>query len=533
MISRNRVVIAVLFIISLLMALKLFSIQASIGIYYWDIFLYVNNAMKMAHLGPGDALYLPPFLPAVISIFFRLGFAGETVVFAVASAFYVAAVIGMYLLLRIRFSELESLAGSISFASFSVVLSWAATGALDVPSIALSIWAVYLALLGRRRDSRFYYLAFPVAMAAFLTRYTAGLMIIPLALIIFTDPHMRSKLSDIVKGIALGLLLYLPFGYFFYRNIKTPFPFIKQFTGTATGSATSINPGYSIDSLYYLKHLPEYISAIPSSDYLKVINPSLAGPSPIAFIILALLLAGLLALLWRNRDILSSAQTNKKVLFLLVSVIFILTFGRISFVLSEVLIVIWAISILRITGREDNIYIDLAMAVWFLAYLSMHSFHPVKVDRYLITALPSVAYGISLSINQLSAMVRWRHASDVLSSVVVLLMLSSAFYYMAGMPDHYAVVDAEKEAASWLMNHDPLFKDKVVASDRGPAFTWYLGDYVFTRRFHPQKMEMCIEYFRDLNPDYYIFTTAQTQLPSGYRVIYSRGGVAIAEKIIP
>ncbi|MDI9617640.1 glycosyltransferase family 39 protein [Methanothermobacter sp.] len=531
--SGDRKIISAVTFVAIIIALILFEIQSSVGIYYWDIFLYVNNAMKMAHLGPGDALYLPPFLPAVISIFFRLGFTGEKVVFAVASAFYVAAVIGMYLLLRIRFSELESLAGSISFASFSVVLSWAATGALDVPSIALSIWAVYLALLGRRRDSRFYYLTFPVAMAAFLTRYTAGLMILPIGLIIFTDPNIRSKLSDIVKGIAVGLLLYLPFGYFFYRNIKTPFPFIKQFTGTATGSATSINPGYSVDSLYYLKHIPEYISAIPSSDYLKVINPSLAGPSPTAFIILALLLGGFSVLLWRNRDIILSAQTNKKVVFLLVSVVFILTFGRISFVLGEVLIVIWALSILRITGGEDKIYVDLAMAVWFLAYLSMHSFHPVKVDRYLITALPAVAYGISLSINQLSALVRWRHASDALSSMVVLLMLSSAFYYMAGMPEHYAVVDAEKEAASWLMSHDPLFKDKVVASDRGPAFTWYLGDYVFTRRFHPQKMEMCIEYFCDLSPDYYIFNTEQTQLPAGYRVIYSRGGIAIAEKIRP
>ncbi|WP_370005361.1 hypothetical protein [Methanothermobacter sp. KEPCO 2] len=86
-----------------------------------NIFLYVNNAMKMAHLGLSDVPYLPPFLPAVISIFFRPGFAGEKVVFAVVSAFYVAAVIGMHLLLRIRFSELESPAGSIYFASFIVL----------------------------------------------------------------------------------------------------------------------------------------------------------------------------------------------------------------------------------------------------------------------------------------------------------------------------------------------------------------------------------------------------------------------------
>lgn len=146
--SCDRRIISVITIFTVFMAVVLVLIQSSIGIYYWDIFLYVNNAMKMAHMGPGDALYLPPFLPAVISIFFRLGFTGETTVFAVASAFYVAAVTGMYLLLRLRFSEMESLAGSISFASFSIILSWAATGALGVPAIALSIWAVYLASLG-------------------------------------------------------------------------------------------------------------------------------------------------------------------------------------------------------------------------------------------------------------------------------------------------------------------------------------------------------------------------------------------------
>lgn len=134
--------------------------------------------------------------------------------------------------------------------------------ALDVPAISLSIWAVYLALLARRHDSRFYYLAFPVAMAAFLTRYTSGLMLLPLAVIILTDPSLRSKLPDIGRGIGLGVLLYLPFGYFFYRNIGTPLPITKQVSSTVTGSATSINPGYSTDSLYYLKHLPEYISAM-------------------------------------------------------------------------------------------------------------------------------------------------------------------------------------------------------------------------------------------------------------------------------
>ena len=527
----DKKVFPIILTLSLIMAAILVYIQNNIGIYYWDIFLYVNNAMRMAHLGPADTLYLSPFFPAVLSVLFRLGLTGEPTVFSAAAAFYIAGVTGLYLLLRLRFSEMESLAGSISFASFSIILSWAATGALDVPAASLSIWAVYLALLGRRKDPRFYCLALPVAMAAFLTRYTSGLMLLPLAIIIFTDPEFRSKLGELLAGTGLGILLYLPFTYFFYRNVKTPFPFLKQAAGTATGSATSINPGYSLDPLYYLKHFPEYISALPSQDYLHVINPSIAGPTAVAFIIIGFLLAGMAILLWNNRDLASMTGLREKVLFILLSILMVATFGRVSFVVSEIILLLWALSVARMAGDRENTDMNLAMAVWFLSYLFMHSFHPVKVDRYLITVMPAVAYGISLSIRETAGIIRWKHASDVLSALVALLMLTSAINYLAGMPDSYGIVEAEKEAAAWLMEHDPAYSERIIASDRGPAFTWYLGKYVFTRKMHPDRMELCIEYFRDLNPDYYIYWTDETPLPSGYRVIYSRRGVAVAERM--
>lgn len=356
-------------------------------------------------------------------------------------------------------------------------------------------------------------------------------MLLPLAVIILTDPSLRLKLPDIGRGIGLGVLLYIPFGYFFYRNIGTPLPFTKQVSSTVTGSATSINPGYSTDSLYYLKHLPEYISAMPSQDYLRVLNPSLSGPTPIALIVLTLISAGLLIIIWRNRDLISTDNLRGKIIFIVISAALIFTFGRISFALSEVLIFLWALSILWIRGNTDNIEMNLAMAVWFLAYLYMHSFHPVKVDRYIITVLPALAYAISLSLNNLSALMRSRRASTVLSIAVTLLMVSSAIHYTAGMPQEYGIVKGEREAAAWLMNHDPSYRDRVIAADRGPAFTWYLGDYVFTRIIHPQRRELSLKYFYEVNPDYYIFWTGKTELPEGYRVIYSRDGVSIARKI--
>lgn len=75
------------------------------------------------------------------ALLFRPGFTGETEVFAAVAAPYAAGVTGMYMLL-LGSSEMEILAGSISFTSFTSftpVLSWAATGAMDVPATALSI----------------------------------------------------------------------------------------------------------------------------------------------------------------------------------------------------------------------------------------------------------------------------------------------------------------------------------------------------------------------------------------------------------
>ena len=66
----------------------LVSIQSQIGVYYWDIFFYLNNALKMAGMGVGDTLYLSPFLPLVTSLFFRAGLVHESTLFVISGVFY-------------------------------------------------------------------------------------------------------------------------------------------------------------------------------------------------------------------------------------------------------------------------------------------------------------------------------------------------------------------------------------------------------------------------------------------------------------
>ncbi|MGB4363545.1 MAG: glycosyltransferase family 39 protein, partial [Methanothermobacter tenebrarum] len=341
--AHDRKILILLVSIVSIITYKLITTQDSIGVYYWDIFLYLNNALRMAHLGTSDTLYLPPLLPSILSVFFRLGFVKEYVLFIVCGAFYILGSVGMYLLLRLRFDEIESLLGALTFASFTLILAWAVTGSTDVPAISLSIWAIYLTLLAKRKDKRFYYLAFPVAMAAFLTRYVSALIIIPILLVIIMDT--RPKFREITGGIILGILFYSPFGLFFYRNLKEPLPFLGQFTATASGSVTAVNPGYNLDSLYYLKHLPEYLSSFPSDNYMLIINPSSAGPTPLAYLILAILAVGIIFYIIRNRMILNGLRTRRLIVFLLLSAALVAVFGRISYALAEVLIFLWALSI--------------------------------------------------------------------------------------------------------------------------------------------------------------------------------------------
>ncbi|MBU4547486.1 MAG: glycosyltransferase family 39 protein, partial [Euryarchaeota archaeon] len=209
-IYKNKVSLIFMALLGLLMLIityELVSIQSRIGVAYWDIFLYLNNALKMSGMGIGDTLHLSPFLPFLTSLLFRAGYVFELSLFMISGVFYILGAVGMYLLLKIRFNEYESLAGALSYATFTIVMAWAVSGALDAPAISLSIWALYFTYLAVKNDSRYYYLAFPVAMLAFLTRYTSGLIIIPMLLLIFFNVPQKEEIKNGVKGIILGVLI--------------------------------------------------------------------------------------------------------------------------------------------------------------------------------------------------------------------------------------------------------------------------------------------------------------------------------------
>ncbi len=556
----SLIAFTLLAVITAIFTYSLVTIQSQIGVYYWDIFLYLNNALKMAGMGVGDTLYLSPFLPFITSLFFRADLVYESTLFAVSGVFYFLGTLGLYLILKMRFNEWESLVGALSFATFTVVIIWAASGALDVPAISLSIWALYFTLIAVKKDSKFFYIAFPVAMLAFLTRYTSGLILIPMLMVIYINRPQGSDLKKAIKGIVLGVLIYLPFMFYFKRQVGNLFPFFQQFSGSASGAVSSSNPGYSLDTLYYFKHIPEYISSHAISGYQNMLWPSYSLPTILAYVLIGILMVGILIYLIKIlKQLLEEFRTikndngslntdtklnNRKSFYLrlaaviISAVILIVTYSHVSYAISEVIMVMMSISIYLLLKDLDLKYLDLDILflTWFLAFLIMHSAHPVKVDRYFITMAPPLAYGIALGINQISSLIKHKFkginaTSALISILLVFSIIFSTVTYIDAIPHSDPQVKSEQAAAQWLMHYDPNYKNKTIAADRGPAFSWYLKKYVFTRIPLKVTHEVFTSLIAEINPDYYFYVQSQTPLNlEGYHIIKEVDNVLIYQK---
>ena len=154
-----------------------------------DVFIYLSNSLVFAGYESSILyLYLSPVICILTAILFKLGFLSEASLYLVTGIFCILANIGIYVLLKNKFSSLLSLCGAFLFGSFSLTLLWWANGTLDVPAVALSIWTVIFILLAVDNDSKYYMIAIPLFVLAVFTRYTA-LFLLPLILLYYLSKH--------------------------------------------------------------------------------------------------------------------------------------------------------------------------------------------------------------------------------------------------------------------------------------------------------------------------------------------------------
>ncbi len=203
-------------------------------------------------------LIRPPFFSFITSLFVRMGYTSIITVFAVDGGFFVFGVIGFYLLLKTRFNNIESFLGSLIYATFPIVIAVVGVGFSDLASVSLTIWAFYFIILAVKNDSRFFYLAFPFAMFAFLARYNSALIIFPIFLYILINKD-EVNFKSIFFGITASILTAVPLLIFYYAKFGNLFyPFMSFFGMTST----PISPGefaYEPNIFFFIEKFPVFI----------------------------------------------------------------------------------------------------------------------------------------------------------------------------------------------------------------------------------------------------------------------------------
>lgn len=519
----NKLLILLTAVMLIYAGILLYS-QVVRSISYWDIFIYLSNAMLFSGHNIGSQLSVPPVLSLLTAIPFAMGFVDETSLFGVSGILFVFLIVGMYLLFNERFDSEVSFISCLIFSMLSLVVTWALTGATDVPALCFAVWALLFTLWGLKRDFKYYYLAFLFFVLAFFTRFTEGFILIVMAyylIVNFEEFKKQLSLKNVlpfavyvfIVGIAI-CAIYLSF----MGNI----PFISQFLEVSSSSqVSSVNVGYELNPFYYLQNLPEYLTSFNVSDaYFSSLSTSDNSPTPLSYVLIVLVgvyLLKFLSGLVKRVDRINNRNLKVGAIVLL-SLFMIISYTHISYMFTEVLFLIIMLLYYRWLPDNDN-QMDYLMILWMGIYIILHSYHPVKVDRYIIPILVPLTYLVTSSIQFL---LKERKKVVIALLIVLILMLPINACYIGSITQENQHTTEEKAAAKWLEEYDSNYAEYNLSSDRGVVFGWYLKKYVYTTipRVLEANNESLVDKLDSIEAKYYIDSTSNTTNITGYHCIY-------------
>ena len=515
MANRISLILVVLFslIITITLIYENIIHQRGIGTHYKDVYCYLIESLRLAGIQIGGykfVNYFPPFIPFLTSLLFRIGFVSEYSILFTAGIFHIFGIIGMYYILKLRFNNYYSIFGSIVYGAFLINLKWVGNGMLDIPFTALMIWAIYFFILAMEKNQNYFYIAIPLAVISFFTKYPAG-VIFPLMLLYFMAKtrffyNIKKYSKGLVKGAIAGVITLIPFLAYFVIN-KIPLGFINQAQEISSRAslkfATSESNLMGNDLFFYFKIIPHIITY----QYGKII--------------LAIFIIGLIVTIYfvvKNfKDSFSKIKNSRiqmykwdvssKIMYLIfaVSIILILisflTASLISFAISELLLFtglyLCAYSFTKIFLKYDNaeeisstrypyLLINIVMIGFFLSFLVFFSAHLIKQSRYSTSMAPGIVFLITLSIETLmiktkDIKIKKINLKQLIPIFIILVMLLSSINYINHLKYDKNAAD-EKLAVNYLKD-----KEGVIMSDRGPVYTFYLKKEVKLIRDMDQK----------------------------------------------
>ena len=549
----------ILTVFSILITYTLINFNQTLGIYCSDVFIYLSNALVFAGYESSILyLYLSPVICILTAILFKLGFLSEVSLYLVTGIFCIFANIGIYALLKNKFSSLLSLCGAFLFGSFSLTLLWWANGTLDVPAVALSIWTIIFIILAVDKDSKYYMMAFPFFVLAVFTRYTA-LFLLPLILLYYLSKHdfftnfdlliinrhefskklksyLRSdEFRNILKSFAIAFVLVMLFSatiLAYGSNLS----FLTQSSTFASGSKGEvIDNAYTTDTFFYLHDFPNFLY----SDYVSFDNviPILNGSNPMSFLLIGLFAIGIMLFGYKLINAKRKAESKYNhlvgILFVVLLVISILSFKINSLITITIMLIDLVIlfSYFRKIGIDREIYsTDIFMLAWFLVYFIFFTFLNIKVNRYIITVFPAFIYFVIYALNEILDLsgkfefleFKKQNLLKLIPILLILFCIFSAFTFTSTV--HYNEdFNKNKVIADYLTEYDADYMSKDVAVFKQRPYNWFLRMYTI-----PITDDQ-LDYLESSNITYYI-SDGNFNL-SNYTMIYQKEGLYLYERI--
>lgn len=514
---------------------------------------FLLNALYFSGQGVGYYDWTRPvFFPLLIAIVFKLGFVSATAAYVVDILIYIFGLIGFYLLLSLHFNKIESFFGGLLYATFPIIILLSGLGFSDFTCGAFVIWAFYFLVLAVKKNSKFFILFFLFWTMAFLTRFNAALIIFPVVLYIFMNKQEIKNHKYIGWGILASFLLIIPVLWFYqikFGNIL--FPFMDTFGATSRTFSPEYHP-YNVDPSFYIKGFFSYTGFE-------------------SFIITFLIIIGIAVytiIRVKNQSdiknkllsIVSKEDMNLKfklLIFAVLTLIFIVTFGQVHYMVSEVIFLAVGLVFFTLINELNIKNIDLHILVfsWFMAFFIFNSVYVIKSSRYFILMAPGVAYllllGLRTVFNELTVKLKKGNLIfPVFALILTVFILLSTASLLPSIEDRFQGIKVTNEkialASEWFINYEPDYKNKVIYSNLWPYLAWhlktdvkimftfknnqaYLGGVKDNTTFTQQDNLASNNYLVDNNADYY-FSSDAINLTS-YKPIKQFGSVSIYERI--
>ena len=377
---------------------------------------------------------------------------------------------------------LESFLGALLYATFPIVLTIVGVGFSDLSSVSFTIWAFYFTVLAVRNDSRFFYLAFPFLMFAFLTRFNNALLIFPIFLYLLINKD-KINLKKFFIGIAASILIIVPVLLFFYEKFgNIIYPFINFGSSSAATALTSSaeNFAYNPNIFFFIQGFPDFVG--PQGIFIIII------------VFLGILIYSFLKIMRKNHKSYNlvdrlklkdgKAQIKYAVLIILV-ITFLVSFGKIFYMINELLFFFIAYLMYDLTRNLNIKYMNLHIMffAWFMAFFIFNSIYVIKDFRYFVLMAPPVAYFMILGLSEISDSINIKFKNRnitlpvlaiILTCIMLLTSASQISAILVSNNDKVTINENMKLASQWFVSYDPDYKNQNIYSDLWPNFSWYL-----------------------------------------------------------